>query len=70
MFVANNHALFHLWLKQNLKKCQQVSKYFFHDCLQNFLLLLMFLLTASIVQNSHSLVGIYFIFLKEVLGQT
>ena len=40
-------------------------KYYEHDCLQNFLLLYMSLLTALIVKNSHILARIYFIFLKK-----
>ena len=35
------------------------------DCLQNFRLHFMSLLTVPIVKNSHILAGIYFIFLKE-----
>ena len=50
-------------------KYQKASKYV-HDCLQNFLLRFMFLLTAPIVKNGHVLAGIYFIFLKYVLDQT
>ena len=65
MFITNNHASFHLqWeKKKKLGKFQKVLKYYVHDCLQNFLLFFMFLLTASIVENSHILAGIYFIFL-------
>ena len=44
---------------------QNFSKYFEHDCLQNFLLLLMSLLTALIVKNSHVLAGLYYIFLEK-----
>ena len=36
---------------------------------KNFLLLFMFSLTAPIVENSHILAGIYFIFLKNILNQ-
>ena len=32
MFITNNCALFHLWLKENLVKYQKVSKYHVHDC--------------------------------------
>ena len=39
-------------------------KYYEHDCLQNFLLLFMSLLTALIVENSQILAEIYFIFLN------
>ena len=51
MFVTNNWALFHLWWKEDLVKHQKVSKYYENDCLQNFLLLFMSLLTASIVKT-------------------
>ena len=51
MFVTNNWALFHLWWKEDLVKHQKVSKYYEKDCLQNFLMLFMSLLTASIVKT-------------------
>ena len=51
MFVAKNRASFNLW-EENLVKHQKVSKYE-NDCLQNFILLFMTLLTAPIVTNSH-----------------
>ena len=70
IFITNNHASFHLWWKENLVKYQKVSEYYVRDCLQNFLLLFMFLLKAKIVKSSHILAGIYFIFLKNVLDQT
>ena len=41
-----------------------------HDCLQNYLLLFMSLLAALIVETSHILAEIYFIFLKNVLDPT
>ena len=40
MFITNNHASFHLWLKQNLVKYQEVSKYYVHDCSLKILLAL------------------------------
>ena len=49
---------------------QRVSKYFEHDCLQNFLFLFMPLLTTLIVRNNHILAGIYIILVKNVLDQT
>ena len=52
MLISNNRASFHLWQKENLLKHQRVSKYYESDCLQNFLLLFMFLLTAKFVKNS------------------
>ena len=48
-------------------KHQEVSKYYDHDCMQNFILLLMSLLTTSIVKISRILDGIYFIFLNKRL---
>ena len=69
-FIINKHASFHLWWKKNLLNHQKVSKYYEHDCLQNFVLLFMSLLTTFIVKNSHVLIGIYVIFLKKVLDQT
>ena len=59
-----------LWWKENFLNHQKVSKYYEHGCLQNFLLPFMSLLTGLIVKNSHILAGIYFAFLKNVLGQT
>ena len=54
-FITNNHASFHLCWKDNLLSHQKLSKYYEHDCLKNFLLLLMSLLIALIVKNSHIL---------------
>ena len=68
MFITNNHASFHLQQKENLVKYQKISKYYVHYCLQTFVFLFMFLLTAPIVRNSHILAGIYFIFLKKRPG--
>ena len=31
-FITNNHALFHLWWKENLLNHQKVSKYYVHGC--------------------------------------
>ena len=70
MFITPNHASFHLWCIENLVKYQKISKYYATDCLQTFILLFMFLLTAPIVKNSNILTGIYFIFLKNVLDLT
>ena len=70
MFISNNRASFHLWCKENLVKHQKVSKYYENDCLQNFILLFMPLLTTPVVNNSHIKARIYFIFLKAVLKQT
>ena len=51
-----------LWWKENLLNHQKVTKYYEHDCLQDFLLLFMSLLTAF---DSYILAGIIFIFLKK-----
>ena len=65
VFINNNHASFYLWLKGNLVKHQRLSKSHDHDYMQAFLLLFMSLLTPPIVEKSHILAGIYFIFLQE-----
>ena len=65
MFVTDNNASFHLWLKESLVKHQKVSNYYDHDCLQNFLFLFISLLTAPIVKNKCILAGIFFLFLKK-----
>ena len=70
MFITNNHDSFHLWRQEDFVKHQKVSKYYDRDCLKNFILLFMSLLTDSIVKNSHLLAGIYFIILKNVIDQT
>ena len=62
MFMTNNHASFQLRWKENLLTYQNVSKYYEHRCLQNFLSLFISLLTALIVKKSNILAGIYFIF--------
>ena len=62
MFITYNHASFHLLWKEKL------LKYYVHHCLQNFLLLSMSLLTASIVKKSNFLAEIYLIFLKKCPG--
>ena len=62
----NNHASFHWQWKKNLLISQNVSKYYEHSCLQNFLSVCMSLWTALIVINSHILAGIYWIFQKKL----
>ena len=47
-----------------------IIKYYKNDCLQNFILLLMSLLTVPFVKNSHIWAGIYYIFLKNILKHT
>ena len=63
IFIANNHASFQNL--ENLVKHEQVSKYYEHGCLQNFLLIFMFLLTAPIFKSSLLLAGDYFMLLKR-----
>ena len=67
MFITSNHASFNLSGKENLVKHQKVSKHYENDCLQNFLLLCMSLLTAPVIKNGHIYTGISFIFLKNLL---
>ena len=31
-FITNNHALFHMWWKENLLNHQKASKYYGYDC--------------------------------------
>ena len=50
-------------------KHERVWKYYVNDCLQNFLLHNMSLLTAKFVKNSRVQARIYFIFLRNVLKQ-
>ena len=52
-------------IKRKFAQPSKVSKNYKHDFLQNFLLLFMSLLTLLIIEHRHSLVGIYFIFLKK-----
>ena len=47
----------------------EIQSAMLRNCLQNFLLLFMSLLTAKSVKNSHIWARIYFIFLKNVLKQ-
>ena len=64
-FIINKHALFHLWWKEHLLNPQKVSNYYEHDCLQNFILLFMSLLTVLSLKSSHILAGCYFNLLKR-----
>ena len=70
MFISNNWTWFHFQGKENLRKRQRVSKYYENDCLQNFILHFVSLLTAKLVKNSNILARIYFIFRKNVLNQS
>ena len=69
MFISNNRASFHLRCQENLVKHPRLSKYYENDCLQNFLLHFMSLVTALIAKNSHIQARICFIFLKNALKQ-
>ena len=72
MFINNNHASFCSLLKEKFVRHQKASKYYDQnfECLQNFLLLFISLLSVWIVRNSHISAGIYFIFLKTTLDLT
>ena len=54
-------------VKVKFAQPSKVSKYHEHDYLQNLFLVILFLLGALIVKNSHILAAIYDIFLKNVL---
>ena len=69
MFISNNRPSFHFRWKENLVKHQKVSKYYENDCLPNFLLLFLFLLTAKFVKNYHIWAKLCVIFLKSALKQ-
>ena len=75
-FIVRRLKSFTKYLRQtlvlfNLLNHQKVSKYYEYDCLNNFLLLFMSLLSSFAVKSSHILTGIYFIFLKKnILDQT
>ena len=64
-FIINNHALLHLWWRENLLKHPKVSKYYDKDCILNLFVLFMSLLTAPFIKSTHILVGVYFIFVKK-----
>ena len=70
MYISNNRSSFHLWWKEKLVIHQKVSNYYETDCLQNFLLLFMFLLRIKCLKNTHIYVRNVFFFLKNVLKQT
>ena len=54
-----------MFAKGTFAKISEVSKYYDHGCLQNFLLLFINLVIALIVKDNHILARIYFIFLKK-----
>ena len=64
-FIINNHALLHLWWRENLLKHPKVSKYYDKDCILNLFVPFMSLLTAPFIKSTHILVGVYFIFVKK-----
>ena len=65
MFTSNTCASFHLRWKENLVKHQRVWKYYENDCLQNFLLLFISLLTAPIVKKK-SYLGYNLLYLSKI----
>ena len=64
-FIINNHALLHLWWRENLLKHPKVSKYYDKDFILNLFVLFMSLLTAPFIKSTHILIGVYFIFVKK-----
>ena len=52
-FISNNHTSILSWLNENLVKDQKIYKCYENNCLQSFVLLFKFLLTALIVKNGH-----------------
>ena len=53
MFIINNCISSHLWRKENLVRNQKVLKCYQNDCVENFPLFFISLLTIAIVKNSH-----------------
>ena len=53
MLISNNRTSFNLWGMENLVTYQKVSKYYENDCVQNFLLRFMSLLTAKFIKSIH-----------------
>ena len=53
MFIINNCISSHLWRKENLVRNQKVLKCYQNDCVENFPLFFISLLTVAIVKNSH-----------------
>ena len=70
MFLSNNGPSFHLWWKENLVKHREVSKYYETDCLQNFILLFMLLLTTKFVKTIIFRIEFCLSCEKNVLKQT
>ena len=70
MFISNNLPSLHFLWMENFAKHRNASKYYEIDCLQNFLLLFMFLLTTKFVKNSDVPATILFLSIKIVLNQT
>ena len=65
-FVSKNRASLHLWWKENLVKYWKVLKYE-NDCLQNFLLLFISLLTAMSLNKLKNLIPNFD--LREKIGK-
>ena len=67
MFISNIRESFHFLRNENLIEHKKILK---KDCPQNFLLLFMSLVTATIDKNSQMQARISLSFLKNVLKQT
>ena len=67
--MSNNRPSFHSWRRENLVKRKKVSENYENDCLQNLLSLVMSLLTAKFVRNSHTYGRICSFFLKNSVRQ-
>ena len=52
MFLSNNRRWFRLRRKKNLVKHPKVSQYYETDCLENFILHLMFLLALNLLKTT------------------
>ena len=63
--MSNNQASFYLWWMENLLSHQNILKYYEHECLKNFVLLVMPLFSVLFVKSSYILTGICFAFLRN-----
>ena len=68
MFITTYHSSFHLWPKESLLK-QRSLKILWPWLSAKYYFAFYHFITAEIVQNSHILAGIYFVFLKILLDQ-
>ena len=70
-FINNNRTWFHLWWEKHFcKTSKSLIIYYESDCLQTFILFLIFLLTDKLVKTSHIYARILFAFAKNILKQT